>query len=447
MRQRATMAILAALVAMPAFAAFSDVPASHWAKGAVDAATSGIIPILEAKDGKFNGTQPVTHADLLKGFGQVLVGIGANAKTMIDLNALKAANPTWKSIADSATKPLTRYELASIISGLYTDGAAKGIIDAKPGTIKFADLDKATAAQKDAVNTVANKFSIMKGSPDGKFHGEAAVSRYEFAALVQSILKSGWHPKAAPSAAPTAKPTAAPTAKPTPAPTAKPTPAPKAVTFPAYRLDAAAYGVPGLPALNNFAPVAVGSDAAASGLFGTPIKLGGTFNGRQDIGNFFIGEKVAYQPAGASTLSAFSLDGQVKFGYNINAGDNVRFRPYIGGGAMYNTSFGAAAAGNRDTLIPHAGYGLIFDAKTLSWLGFSVELANKHAISAMNLGGTGSVPGMGAMMPSANVYFDLYPTDNFAISLGYGFLGMPDMTGGSNLLMQHGPTLGLTLAY
>jgi hypothetical protein len=454
MRQRATMAILAALVALPAFAAFTDVPGQHWAKSAVEAATSGNQPIMTAaKDGKFHGEQAVTHAEEVKAFNQMLVYIAQHTTAKFDLAALKTNNPGWNAVKDNSTKPLTRYELAGIMSGLYTQAQAKGIVEAKPGAIKFSDLDKAPAWAKEAVKNVVDKYGIMKGYPDGKFHGEKAVTRYELAALTHMMLGSDWRPI---SERPTPKPTATATPKPTPtpeptvAPTPVPTPTAPIVTFPAYRLDVTAFGIPGLPGLTNFAPNA--SDATATiGALGTPFQYNVTFKGRQDIGDFFIGEKIANQP-GIFTDSVSSIDGALQLGWNLKAGDYVRFRPYVSGGAMYNGMFGQSAAtgfSGRDTLIPHAGYGLVFDAKILSWLGFSLDVANKHAISAMNLGGTGTLPGTGAMMPSANAYIDLYPTDNFGISLGYGFLGLPDMksTTGSNILLQHGPNLGLFLAF
>jgi hypothetical protein len=447
------MAILAALVALPAFAAIPDIPEQHWAKAAVTSATSGNQPLMDlAKDGKFNGNAAVNHAEGSKNFDRTLIYIAQHTTARLDLNVLKTNNPGWASIKSNPTKPMTRYELAGIMNGLYSEAQAKGIVEPKANKIAFSDLGAAPAWAKDAVNNVVNKYGIMKGYPDGKFHGEKAVTRFELAALSASIMGSDWRPiKDRPQ--PSAAPTVAPTAKPTPAPTAKPTPAPtpKAVTFPAYRADVTAFGIPGLPSLTNFAPASGSAAVATPGSLGTPFQYNVSLKGRQDIGDFFIGEKFMMQP-GVFTNSVTSLDGQLNLGWNIKAGDNVRFRPYVSGGAMYNGMFGQSAAtgfSGRDTLVPHAGYGLVFDAKFISWLGFSLEVANKHAISAMNLGGTGTLPGMGAMMPSANVYFDLYPTDNFGISLGYGFLGLPDMASatGSNILLQHGPNIGLTLAY
>lgn len=451
MRQRATMAILAALVALPAFAAFPDVPEQHWAKSAVETATSGNQAIMQAHNGKFEGQKAVTHAEMVKAFDKMLIYIAQHTTAKFDAKALKADNPAWKAISDNSNKPLTRYELAGIMSGLYKQAEARGIVEANPGTITFTDTANAPAWAKEAVHNVVDKYSIMKGYPNHKFNGNQPVTRYELAALSNMMVGSDWRPiKERPTSKPTVAPTPAPTAEPTPAPTPEPTPMAPQVTFPAYRLDVTAFGIPGLPGLTNFAPN--GSDAGTTiGALGTPFQYNVTFKGRQDIGDFFIGEKIANQP-GIFTDSVTSFDGALQLGWNFKAGDNVRFRPYVSGGAMYNGMFGQSAAtgfAGRDTLIPHAGYGLVFDAKVLSWLGFSLDVANKHAISAMNLGGTGTLPSTGAMMPSANVYFDFYPTDNFGISLGYGFLGLPDMksTTGSNILLQHGPNLGLLLAF
>jgi hypothetical protein len=444
-----TMAILASLVALPAFAAYPDVPAQHWAKSAVEKATSGNQPIMQARAGKFQGEQAVTHAEMVKAFNQMLIYIAGNTTAKFDIDALKTNNPGWNAVKGATNKPLTRYELAGIMSGLYSQAEAKGIVEAKPGKIAFSDLGKAPAWAKTAIENVVDKYGIMKGFPGGKFHGDKAVTRYELAALSAMMLGSDWRPiKDRPTPKPSATPTPAPTPKPTPKPTPVPTPTP--VTFPAYRLDGNVFGIPGLTPIAI--PAATTAAAAAPGAFGTPFQYAGTFKGRQDIGDFFIGERIGVMP-GIFTNSVLSADGALQLGWNIKAGDNVRFRPFISGGAMYNTMLGQTAqtgSTGRDSLIPHAGYGLIFDAKALSWLGFSLELANRHAISPMNLGGaTGNLPGMGAMMPLANVYFDLYPTDNFGISLGYGFIGLPDMANanGSTINLQHGPQLGLNLAF
>jgi hypothetical protein len=471
MRQRATMAILAALVTLPAFAAFPDIPEQHWAKSAVEAATAGNQPIMQAdKDGKFHGEKPVTHADTVKAFNRMLIYIAQHTTAKFDLKGLKTDNPAWSAVKDASNKPLTRYELAGIMNGLYTQAEAKEIVQAKQGNRTFSDLGKAPAWAKTAVDNVVNKYGLMVGFPDGKFHGDKPVTRFELAALSSMMLGSDWRPiKERPTPKPTATPTPEPTPEPTPVPTPEPTPVPPpSVTFPAYRLEGTVLGLPALTPLFRagsdaaatagflgFAPV--GSDAATvPGAFGTPYQYAGTFKGRQDIGDFFIGERVHALP-GIYTNSMLSADGQLNLGWNFQAGDNVRFRPYISGGAIYNTMLGQTALSGtgRDTLIPHAGYGLVFDWKPLSWLGFGLDLANRHAlalgpVAPMNLGGgTGNLPGAWAMMPYGNFYLDLYPVDNFGISLGYGAFGLPALASANDqsITLQHGPTLGINLAF
>ncbi|MBC7544520.1 MAG: S-layer homology domain-containing protein [Candidatus Sericytochromatia bacterium] len=432
MRQKLSIAIIATFVALPAFAVFTDVPSNHWAKDAVDSATSGNNPMLAPAEGKFNGQQAVTHVEAHRALNRILLWVAANTDAQFDFVALTRDNPAWDSIkTDKSGKNLTRYELAGMMNGLYQQAEAKKIIAPKATQpISFKDTASAPAWAKTAVDGTTGRYQLLSGYPNGTFGGNKAVTRYELAALLRRVKMTNWEtnkPKPSP------KPTMAPTPMPTPVATPTPMPTPTPVTFPAYRLDGTMFGL--LPAYVQPAPA-------------TPAQsfysYAGILTGRQDIGDFFIGERLAVLP-GIYSDSVLSADLGLQLGYSFKLGDNVRLRPFIGGGGRANSMLGMTGPVGRDSYHAQAGYGLIFDWKPLSWLGFGIDAQNRHILWSM--ANTGTATAVGGMLPTGNFHLDLYPMDNLAISLGYGALALAD-TGGTNVFtLQHGPTVGLTLAY
>jgi hypothetical protein len=433
--KKISLSIIATLLALPAFAVFTDVPDNHWAKDAVEVATSGNNPMMAPAEGQFHGTQPVSHEEAHRALNRILLWVAANTDAQFDFVALTRNSPAWASIQGNKTgKNLTRYEIAGMMNGLYQQAEAKKIVTpSNQSPIKFSDTANAASWQKEAVDGVSGRYGLMAGYPDNTFRGNRAVTRYELAALLRRVKQSNWETgKPVPTPMPTMAPTPEPTA--TPMQTQGVVPAP--TTFPAYRLDGQVFGL--TPAYTTATPAPGSTPAPLITAFT------GTFTGRQDIGDFFIGERLGILP-GIYSDSVLAADMALRFGYSFNAGDTFRIRPFIGGGGQLNSMLGMVGPVGRDSGHLQAGYGLVLDWKPISWLGFALEGQNRHVLWSQ--ANAGPAVAVGGMLPTGNFHIDLYPTDNLAISLGYGATALADVSGQNIFTLQHGPTLGLTLAY
>ena len=159
-----------------------DIPPTHWARStANDLVRVGIIQ--GDLQGRFNGDAPLKRAD----FAIVMSRLSARASR----GPSPIAIPEW---AQEQKGCFTRYEFAVVLSR-YSHFLNPGAppftdLEAPNGRNEFRDIPQTHWARL-AANHVAG-FGIIEGDLQGRFNGNALVTRYEFicALLRHSIFRS-----------------------------------------------------------------------------------------------------------------------------------------------------------------------------------------------------------------------------------------------------------------
>ena len=207
------------LTVLPAWAAvFPDVPADHWAAGAIADLRGLDSALLEPlPDGLFHGEAPYTRFQFARTL-EVLVGemeamagtsfagrdTGANQFPDVPEDhprraaILRLANryrlfegvPELDPANFRGDTVVSRYELAVVIDNLMRQAEGSDVIrvSSKPAPLfPFADVP-ATSWARPVVESVWGRYGVMVGFPDGTFRGQTGLTRYQFAATAGQTL-------------------------------------------------------------------------------------------------------------------------------------------------------------------------------------------------------------------------------------------------------------------
>ncbi|MGB9803084.1 Ig-like domain-containing protein [Desulfofundulus sp.] len=174
---------------------FKDM-AGHWAEATVvKLAGMGVIGGYE--DGTFRPNNKITRAEIASILVRALKLKPADESTLmfVDKNAIPAwargavaaaagegllkGYPVQGGVAFKADKPITRAELAAILSRVLVQKLGK--INGQP--VKFTDASGIPAWAKDAVN-IAAAAGVVGGYPDGSFKPGSSVTRAEASAMI-----------------------------------------------------------------------------------------------------------------------------------------------------------------------------------------------------------------------------------------------------------------------
>ena len=176
-------------------AAFSDVPADHWAYAAIsDLAKSGIIRGFE--DGSFRPDAAVTRAEFVKLLAAALGLEGSTDVKFQDVSqdqwyapyvAAAAAQGLVNGTGGGLFEPeadIAREDVAVI---LYRAAALKGWKPEASEPAEFLDSGEISGYARGAVEVMASA-GVIKGS-DGRFRPRSAASRSETAQMLYRILQ------------------------------------------------------------------------------------------------------------------------------------------------------------------------------------------------------------------------------------------------------------------
>jgi hypothetical protein len=180
--------------------AFKDMQ-GHWAAETVSRlAGMGVIGGYE--DGTFRPNNKITRAEITSILVRALKLQPADEFTFkfVDNNAIPAwargavaaaineglvrGYPVQGGVAFKAANPITRAELAAILSRVLEDKLGK--ITGQP--VQFADAAKIPAWAKNAVNTAA-AAGVVGGYQDGTFRAQNHVTRAEAASMILRLLE------------------------------------------------------------------------------------------------------------------------------------------------------------------------------------------------------------------------------------------------------------------
>lgn len=397
----------------PALAAgFPDVPADHWAFQAVSM-LSGDRPLLEPlTDGRFHGEAPFTRVQFAHTMRRLIAEIEELAKTPIaseatgayhfkDVAATDPDRALLLKLADQyrlydgvphldrdyfgANEVVSRYEMAVVVDNLMRQAEAKDAVRVRatdrPGAFPFTDV-ATTDWARPIVDSVWGRYGVMVGFPDRTFRGKDELTRYQFAAvaaqsvpLIRALVTRTAQEKHL---------------------------APEPV---AVRAQDAPYR----------ADVLVGLAPATT--------LGIGVGGRQDLGDWFIGERARIVPFGMPGGAAGEVGVSGGYAWDLPAGG--RLRPSLGAGFW----------GSGSGMMLTAGYGLEASWCLAPAWDLLVGLEGRHGLWA-------SAGPAGAWLPGGEVRVGFWPTDHLVLTFGLGAWGLPTATTGV-VTPAIGPQLGL----
>jgi hypothetical protein len=361
------------VAATAASAAYSDVPAGHWAEKAVTEVAIQHGFMRGYPDRTFRGAKPFTRAQLalaldpfideLEQLSRVkwqpstppraaFADVGPDARQAVDkvANRYHLFDGILTGAGFEPERQVSRYEMASLIDRLLLLGEAKGVVDAgvlQPRHFPFTDVPS-TAYPRDLVHDVADKYQVMVGFPDQKFQGPEQLTRYQFAAaaaqtfplIKQLVIRTQEKHN--------------PTPPPTPAPTPKPTPTPAPARF----LDATPVQVGVLGRFNNL--VSAGGQARLLGYEGDWFWMLQT---RLGVG--LCTTEIAY-------------DGDLAAGYAFQLTPNLALQPYVGGRLL-----------DVNPKLAYAGtYGAILYHRPVPYWGWYAQAHGATAVGGLPVGGT-----------------------------------------------------------
>lgn len=397
---------------IPALAAgFPDVPTDHWAHQAVNA-LSGERPLLEPLgDGLFHGADPFTRVQFAHTMRRLIAEIEDLAKTSIaseptgayhfkDVAAGDPDRALLIRLADQyrlydgvphldrdyfgANEVVSRYEMAVVVDNLMRQAEAKDAVRVRatdrPGEFPFTDVARTDWARP-IVDSVWGRYGVMVGFPDRTFRGREELTRYQFAAVAaQSVpLIRALVTRTAQEKHPTPAPVAA-----------KPHDAP-------YRAD------------------------ILVGLLPNP-SVGLGLTGRQDLGHWFVGERVRWVPVGLVGGAGGEVD--VSGGYDWNPFPALHVRPSIGVGAWLS-------------VVQLLTVGLGLDATWAIAPTWDLRLGVDGRQSLLHSMGSPLV-----FLPTLSAGFDYWPSDQIAVTFGAAVWTLPTTTFGDATPMI-GPRVGL----
>jgi hypothetical protein len=158
----------------------ADLPAGHWATYASQVAVANNLLTLE--NGQLMGERELT-ADELHHAMQSLVNTSENIAgkgALTDLRSELGSIPT-------GSQAVSRLEVAQVI-GRFLDAANKENLVAVGAPTSQASTFKDLPSTPPAVTAVVDKYKIMAGFADHTFKPNAAVTRYQMAAIGKSVL-------------------------------------------------------------------------------------------------------------------------------------------------------------------------------------------------------------------------------------------------------------------
>lgn len=189
--------VLAGWLCLGAVAGWPDVPTSHWARSGVMAlADRGLL--VGRSDGRFDGEGLLTRYELAALLARVLPLRPPHATPRpplvvawhdVPAQHWAASSLTWLTAGlgllgewpgltggyFSGDKPASRYELVTALATLLPPGDETGEGEPVPSWV-------GTALQR------VVRHGVCVGFPDGRFHGERPVSRYEAALAFYKAL-------------------------------------------------------------------------------------------------------------------------------------------------------------------------------------------------------------------------------------------------------------------
>ena len=196
MRRLAGLCLAAAVLAGQAFAAFSDLPQTHWANEAVaQMAEQGILEGYP--DGTFRPDETLTRAQFLamvvRAWWPEEVGQPTDGDwwrpyyTLAQQKGLLQCGDGMDFVqADKVAldNPITRFEMATV---LYHVGQTLSVHQIPASEVSFSDADFFPERYLYSVEWVT-EVGLLNGYPDGSFSGDRSLKRSEGAAAVQRLL-------------------------------------------------------------------------------------------------------------------------------------------------------------------------------------------------------------------------------------------------------------------
>ena len=204
LRKRLTAALLAAVMVLSlstgALAAgkstFRDVPSTHWASSYVEElATKGLVEGVS--ENKFAPEASLTNASFV-----VMVLRAFYATLGLDPQELESQGSWYQGYLDSARSlgllngcsftdaqagsPMTRYDMASLISAL---GNRLGLSATGAGAAGLSDYAAMPQARRQAVD-YACSLGVLTGYSDGAFHGSDSLTRAQASAALCRLLEA-----------------------------------------------------------------------------------------------------------------------------------------------------------------------------------------------------------------------------------------------------------------
>ena len=195
MKKMLCLCLAAAILAGQAFAAFSDLPQTHWASESVDQmAQAGILEGYP--DGSFRPDDILTRAQFLT---MVVRGMWPEEVPQTDgawwRPYYEVAQQKQLLLRDDGTpfvgadetqmnNPITRYEMAVVLIQAYRTMGVGSIADFR---VSFTDEDQFPEIYHDSTDSAA-EAGLLSGYPDGSFGGTRELKRAEGAAAVQRLL-------------------------------------------------------------------------------------------------------------------------------------------------------------------------------------------------------------------------------------------------------------------
>lgn len=242
-RPVARLAALAGVVAIAAIAPaawaatarFEDVPAGHWAAGAVDYVAVRQPMMAGVAAERFGGGVQMTRGMFALTLDRVLPDLekrskgswGTTQASSYDFQDVPdgpqrdAVNRVagWYRVFDGmpgvsasrlrAEEPLTREQMAQALAVLLRRAEARGMMarDRRQPPKGFKDVPGARAGAE-AIDVLTNDFQVVDGYPDGTFRPDEPLTRYQFAAAAAKIFPhvQALIARSAPSKAPAATP-------------------------------------------------------------------------------------------------------------------------------------------------------------------------------------------------------------------------------------------------
>jgi hypothetical protein len=400
------LAATVTLAASPAWAAgFPDVPADHWAQPAVTS-LSGERPLLEPlADGLFHGEAPFTRLQFARTMNRLITEMEDTAKTAIaspatgtfrfaDIPASHPDRAMLLRLADQyrlyegvahldrdyfgANEVVSRFEMAVVVDNLMRQAEAKDAVRVqapdRPTAFPFTDVPP-TVWARPIVESVWGRYGVMVGFPDRTFRGSEELTRYQFAAVAAQTV-------------PLIRALVTRTAQ-----------------------EKHLLPEPAAPAVLPEAPWR--TDVLLGVVPTTSLAVG--VSGRQDIGDWFVSERLRLVPLGLSGGTGGELGVSGGYGWDLPSG--WRLHTSLGVGI-----WGLVSGWVTGSLLT-AGYGLEATWRFAPAWDLLLGVEGRHGLWS-------PAGANGVWLPGGEARVGYWPTEHVVLTFGLGAWGLPSSTTG-----------------